>query len=49
MFCRKCGNKLNDNAIFCDQCGVKIEKDNEESVIDIEEDSHAIDQLIEAE
>lgn len=49
MFCRKCGNKLNDNAVFCDQCGVKIEKDNEECVIDIEEDSHAIDQLIEAE
>ena len=49
MFCRKCGNKLNDNAIFCDKCGVKIEKDNEESVIDIEEDIHAIDQLIEAE
>ena len=49
MFCRKCGNKLNDNAIFCDKCGVQIEKDNEESVIDIEEDSHAIDQLIEAE
>ena len=49
MFCRKCGNKLNDNAIYCDKCGVKIEKDNEESVIDIEEDIHAIDQLIEAE
>ena len=27
MFCRKCGNKLNDNAIFCDKCGVKIELD----------------------
>ena len=21
LFCRKCGNKLNKDAVFCDKCG----------------------------
>ena len=27
MYCPKCGNKLNDNAIFCCKCGYKVKKD----------------------
>ena len=33
MFCRKCGKELNENAIYCDQCGAKVV---EEEVIDVE-------------
>ncbi|MBR5263787.1 MAG: zinc ribbon domain-containing protein, partial [Clostridia bacterium] len=25
MFCPKCGNQLEDNAIFCTACGAKME------------------------
>lgn len=25
MFCSKCGNKINKNAIFCDRCGERVE------------------------
>lgn len=28
MYCKKCGEKLNDNAIFCGKCGIKIEKNS---------------------
>ena len=28
-FCRKCGNKLLDGAVFCNQCGLKIRFDDE--------------------
>ena len=28
MFCRKCGNKIKDNARFCSSCGNKIEEKN---------------------
>ena len=24
MFCGNCGNKLTDNAIFCNECGAKV-------------------------
>ena len=24
MFCKKCGNMLNDNDVFCGKCGTKI-------------------------
>ena len=24
LFCRKCGNKLDENAVFCSKCGTKI-------------------------
>lgn len=27
MFCYKCGYKLNDEAIFCSQCGIKTKLD----------------------
>lgn len=27
MYCKNCGNKLNDNAVFCSKCGVKNEAD----------------------
>ena len=23
-FCQKCGNQLNDDAIFCDKCGTRV-------------------------
>ena len=29
MFCNKCGNKLEENAIFCGNCGAKVYKKNE--------------------
>lgn len=25
MYCRKCGNELRENAVFCDSCGAKVE------------------------
>lgn len=25
MYCHKCGNQLPDNAVFCDECGAKLE------------------------
>ena len=28
MYCRKCGNQINDNARFCNKCGTGIEKLN---------------------
>ncbi len=31
MFCRKCGNKLYDDDVFCPECGVKIEKERIET------------------
>jgi len=31
MFCENCGNKLADNALFCPECGTKIEKKNIDS------------------
>ena len=32
MFCRRCGNKLNDGDLFCSKCGSKVENDIEEVV-----------------
>lgn len=32
MFCRRCGNKLNDGDLFCSKCGSKVENDVEEVV-----------------
>lgn len=28
MICKKCGQKLKDNAEFCPNCGLKIENTN---------------------
>ncbi|MFW9784563.1 MAG: zinc-ribbon domain-containing protein [Candidatus Heimdallarchaeota archaeon] len=28
MFCHNCGQKLDDSAIFCEQCGVKVRKED---------------------
>lgn len=28
MYCKKCGEKLNENAIFCGKCGIKMEKNS---------------------
>lgn len=28
-FCRKCGNQLKDDSVFCDKCGLKINLENE--------------------
>ena len=36
MYCRRCGNELKENAVFCDQCGYKVvEEEVIEEVIDI--------------
>lgn len=29
MYCRKCGNRLRDDAVFCDKCGTKVFDDSE--------------------
>lgn len=34
MFCKSCGNKLNQNDSFCSSCGNKIEKINNNQSID---------------
>ncbi len=31
MYCNKCGNQIKDDALFCDKCGAKIEKNNSEN------------------
>lgn len=36
MFCRKCGKELREGAIFCDQCGEKVEVVEEAIVVDNE-------------
>ncbi|MHA2283078.1 MAG: zinc-ribbon domain-containing protein [Promethearchaeota archaeon] len=28
MICQNCGQKLDDSAIYCEQCGVKVGKEN---------------------
>ena len=28
MYCENCGNQLNDDALFCDKCGAKIEQED---------------------
>lgn len=33
MYCFNCGNKLSDDAIFCDSCGTKIRENKEQSSI----------------
>lgn len=37
MFCRKCGKELREDAIYCDQCGEKVEVVEEVSVVDNED------------
>ena len=44
MFCRRCGNKLNDGDLFCSKCGSKVETEIEEvvfpePVVDVVEES----------
>ena len=36
MFCRKCGKELREDAVFCDQCGEKVEVTEEAIVVDNE-------------
>ena len=36
MFCRKCGKELREDAVFCDQCGEKVEITEEAIVVDNE-------------
>lgn len=37
MYCRKCGNKVPDDSLFCQICGGKIEKEEEQTENDIRE------------
>ena len=32
MFCKNCGNEVNENAVVCLNCGAAIENENNESV-----------------
>ena len=34
-YCTKCGQELNDDALFCSKCGAKVEEAKEEKVTDI--------------
>ena len=34
MYCRKCGKQLREEAIFCDQCGEKVEIVEENIIVD---------------
>lgn len=36
MFCRKCGKELREGAVFCDQCGEKVEVVEEAIVVENE-------------
>ena len=31
MFCPNCGNRINDNSSFCNNCGYKIKKQNKQN------------------
>lgn len=31
MFCYKCGNKLSDNSIYCDQCGASTKREKNDN------------------
>ena len=33
MYCRKCGNELDDNALFCSKCGEKSSVEEERNVV----------------
>ncbi len=35
MYCKNCGNKLNDGAKFCAKCGNKVEQENSEKTENI--------------
>lgn len=37
MFCEKCGNKLEEDEIFCPVCGARVEKDGAQSKPDVTE------------
>ena len=28
MYCKKCGNRIDDDSVFCSKCGQKINEDN---------------------
>ena len=31
MYCKKCGNEIEDDSVYCNFCGAKIDKKNIES------------------
>ena len=33
QFCPKCGKELNDDDIFCDECGVNLKESKEDNSI----------------
>ena len=38
MYCNKCGNQLADNSVFCNYCGIKIEIQNEDVMLETQDD-----------
>lgn len=41
MYCRKCGNELSENDIFCNICGTKNEVDKIDEKKEVDEYTHA--------
>lgn len=37
MYCRKCGNDLDDDDVFCSRCGSQVKNQNQQSIIPLGE------------
>lgn len=45
MFCNKCGNELDFDAVFCNMCGAPVERNDETSDLSVEESIALADKL----
>ena len=44
-YCENCGAELEDSAVFCDECGARVETVPQEKAVDSEQLIHQISQL----
>ena len=42
MYCRKCGNKLEDDALFCPECGTKVDREGMDQDVNVMQILHII-------